>query len=148
MSQDRPLLGILLMLGFCVLAPLADAVAKLLSDKVPLAELVLVRFALQAMVLIPLMVFTGRSFRMRRRVFWIAFLRTLLHILGIAMMVTALRYLPLADAVAIAFIMPFIMLILGHYVLGEEVGAVVQLKPGMSVTEDELRAATEATIVG
>ena len=27
-----------------------------------------------------------------------------------------------------------------HKVLGEEVGAVVQLKPGMSVTEDELRA--------
>ncbi|MEM9426069.1 MAG: DMT family transporter, partial [Pseudomonadota bacterium] len=30
--------------------------------------------------------------------------------------------LPLADAVAIAFVMPFIMLILGRYVLGEEVG--------------------------
>ena len=27
-----------------------------------------------------------------------------------------------------------------HKVLGEEVGAVVQLKPGMSVSEDELRA--------
>jgi long-chain acyl-CoA synthetase len=27
-----------------------------------------------------------------------------------------------------------------HKILGEEVGAVVQLKPGMHVTEDELRA--------
>ena len=38
-------------------------------------------------------------------------------------MFTALRYLPLADAVAIAFVMPFIMLLLGKYVLGEEVGS-------------------------
>ena len=37
-------------------------------------------------------------------------------------MFLSLRYLPLADAVAIAFVMPFIMLILGKYVLNEEVG--------------------------
>ena len=49
-------------------------------------------------------------------------IRTLLHILGIGAMVTALKYLPLADAVAIAFVMPFIMLLLGKYVLAEEIG--------------------------
>jgi drug/metabolite transporter (DMT)-like permease len=37
-------------------------------------------------------------------------------------MFTALRFLPLADAIAIAFVMPFIMLLLGRLVLGEEVG--------------------------
>jgi len=37
-------------------------------------------------------------------------------------MFSALRYLPLADALAIAFVMPFIMLILGHFFMGEEVG--------------------------
>ncbi|SDE15604.1 EamA domain-containing membrane protein RarD [Salipiger thiooxidans] len=87
-----------------------------------MAELVLVRFGVQALVLIPIMVLTGRSFRVRSKVFWIILLRTLMHILGIGMMFTALLYLPLADAVAIAFIMPFLMLLLGHYVLGEEVG--------------------------
>jgi drug/metabolite transporter (DMT)-like permease len=122
MKHDKPLLGITLMLGFCIVAPLADAVAKLLGGKVPLAELVLVRFGVQALVLIPIMVLTGRSFRVRSKVFWIILLRTLMHILGIGMMFTALLYLPLADAVAIAFIMPFLMLLLGHYVLGEEVG--------------------------
>ena len=48
--------------------------------------------------------------------------RTVLHIAGIAAMFTSLRYLPLADAVAIAFVMPFSMLLLGRLVLGEEVG--------------------------
>jgi hypothetical protein len=37
-------------------------------------------------------------------------------------MFASLRYLPLADAVAIAFVMPFIMLLLGWFYLGEEVG--------------------------
>ena len=59
---------------------------------------------------------------MSQRVFVLTLLRTLMHIVGIGMMVSALYYLPLADAIAIAFVMPFMMLLLGHYVLGEEVG--------------------------
>jgi len=59
---------------------------------------------------------------MRGRVLWLTVLRTGLHIAGIGAMFTALKYLPLADAVAIAFVMPFLMLILGKFVLGEEVG--------------------------
>lgn len=122
MAQDRPLLGVLLMLGFCIVAPMGDAVAKLLGASVPLGQLVLIRFTVQALVLIPLVWVTGRLWRMRGRVLGLTFLRTLLHILGIGMMFTALRFLPLADAVAIAFIMPFLMLLLGKYFLGEEVG--------------------------
>ncbi|MEC3862252.1 DMT family transporter [Mesobacterium sp. TK19101] len=122
MEQDRPVLGILLMLGFCAVAPLADAVAKILGPHVPIAQLLLVRFGVQFLILLPFMGRTGRDWRMSRRVAVLAFVRTILHILGIGMMVTALIYLPLADAVAIAFVLPFIMLLLGHYVLGEEVG--------------------------
>lgn len=122
MTQDRPVFGIVLMLGFCVLAPLGDALAKLLGETTPLGVLVLVRFAVQAAILIPLVALTGRTWRMRGRVLRLTVLRTLLHIVGIAAMFSALQYLPLADAVAIAFVMPFIMLLLGKYVLGEEVG--------------------------
>ena len=112
----------MLMLGFCVLAPVGDAVAKILGQTVPVGQLVLVRFAVQAVLLIPLVWLTGRKWRMRGRILTLTFIRTLLHILGIGAMVTALKYLPLADAVAIAFVMPFIMLILGKYALKEEVG--------------------------
>lgn len=122
MTQDRPTLGILLMLGFCLIAPMGDALAKILSDKVALGQLLLVRFGIQAIVLIPIIGATGRIWRMSTFVFRMTLLRTVLHILGIGMMVSALYYLPLADAIAIAFVMPFIMLLLGHYVLGEEVG--------------------------
>ena len=122
MNGDRPVLGILLMLGFCLLAPLGDAVAKLLGQSMPLGQLLLVRFAMQAALLIPLVAAGGRLWRMRGRMLRLAALRTALHIGGIACMFTALKYLPLADAVAIAFVMPFIMLLLGKFVLGEEVG--------------------------
>lgn len=122
MKQDRPLLGIALMFGFCVVAPMGDATAKLLGGLVPLAQLLLVRFGVQAVILTPLVLATDRPWRMHGRVLYLTVLRTLLHVLGIGAMFTALRYLPLADAVAIAFIMPFLMLLLGKYVLNEEVG--------------------------
>ncbi|MCE8513649.1 DMT family transporter [Ruegeria pomeroyi] len=122
MTADRPLLGIVLMLGFCVLAPMGDALAKLLGGTMPTMQLLLVRFAIQAVVLIPLVQATGRPWQLRGRLLRLTALRTALHITGIWAMFTALRYLPLADAIAIAFVMPFIMLLLGKYVLGEEVG--------------------------
>ena len=111
------------MRGFCILAPMGDAVAKLLGQSVPLGQLLLVRFAIQAIILIPFVWATKRTWRMQGRVLKLAIIRTILHIIGIGMMFTALQYLPLADAVAIAFVMPFIMLLLGKYVLGEEVGS-------------------------
>ena len=122
MTIDRPLLGIMLMLGFCVLAPVGDAVAKVLGQTVPIGQLVFVRFAVQALLLIPIVWISRKPWRMSRRVALLTFLRTLLHIIGIGAMVTALKYLPLADAIAIAFVMPFIMLILGKFALNEEVG--------------------------
>ncbi|MBW4710246.1 DMT family transporter [Roseobacter sp. YSTF-M11] len=122
MALDRPLLGIMLMLGFCILAPVGDAVAKILGETVPVGQLVLVRFAVQAVILIPLVWITRRNWRMSNRVLALTLLRTILHIFGIGAMVTALKFLPLADAIAIAFVMPFIMLLLGKYALDEEVG--------------------------
>lgn len=123
MDQDRPLLGIMLMLGFCIVAPMGDSLAKVIGQSLSLGQLLWCRFLVQVLVLIPLVWLTGRHWKMRGRVLRLTFIRTLLHIAGIGGMFTALRYLPLADAVAIAFVMPFIMLLLGKFVLGEEVGS-------------------------
>ena len=122
MTQDKPLIGIALMLGFCAVAPFGDAVAKILGTSVPLAQVVLLRFAVQTLILVPLVWGTGRAWRMHGRVLGLTVVRTVLHIVGIGAMFTALQYLPLADAVAIVFVMPFFMLVLGKYVLKEEVG--------------------------
>lgn len=119
---DRPFLGILLMLGFCVFAPAGDALAKILGATIPLGMLVLARFMIQAAVLLPITLATTGRPRLSARALRLTLWRTLLHIVGIGTMFTALRYLPLADAVAIAFVMPFLMLLLGKYILHEVVG--------------------------
>ena len=123
MTVDRPFAGVMLMLAFCVLAPLGDSIAKLLGDTVALGLLLLVRFGVQAMILIPLVFLGGGNLRLPSGLLGWTLLRTVLHGIGIALMFSALRYLPLADALAIAFVMPFIMLILGHFFMGEDVGS-------------------------
>ena len=122
MAQDNPFLGILLMLGFCVLAPMGDAIAKYLGASVSLGLLLVVRFGIQSLVLTPLCLRSPVLSRLSRRDWGLIALRTALHIVGVGAMFTALRFLPLADALAIAFVMPFILLLLGHFILGEEVG--------------------------
>ncbi|MGR3511328.1 MAG: DMT family transporter [Paracoccaceae bacterium] len=122
MTQDRPVLGILLMLGFCCSAPLADALAKLLGAHMGVAQLVAIRMVLQVLLLAPIVLWAAIPLAMASRDLGLTAIRAVLHVAGIAMMFLSLQYLPLADAVAIAFVMPFIMLLLGRYVLGEEVG--------------------------
>lgn len=120
---DRPLLGVLLMLGFCALAPVGDGIAKLLGATIPVGQLVAVRFAMQAAILLPLCLLTGRGIRLTPRVLRLTALRTALHLAAAAGFFVALRFLPLADAVAILFVQPFLQLLLGRFVLDEEVGA-------------------------
>ena len=122
MTNDRPVLGMMLMLGFCIVAPMGDSIAKLLGPTIPLLQLLFVRFALQALFLAPVVMFSNRTLTASPRIMKLIGLRTILHILGVGAMFLSLRYLPLADAVAIAFVMPFIMLLLGKFVLDETVG--------------------------
>lgn len=122
MTQDRPLIGIGFMLAFCLLAPLGDALAKLLGQYITVLEILWIRFAVQAVILIPLCLLCDISLRSDRKVFSLIVVRTVLHGIGIGAMFTSLLYLPLADAIAIAFVMPFIMLLLGKLVLNEQVG--------------------------
>lgn len=122
MTYDRPILGITLMILFCIFAPLGDALAKILGGAIPLVELVLIRFVIQSILLIPLAMATNRPMAMDKQIVKFAWLRVILHITGIAAMFSALQFLPLADAIAIAFVMPFLLLIAGYLWMNETVG--------------------------
>lgn len=122
MQHDRPLLGIALMLAFCATATVADALAKLLGGQVALIHLITLRFAFQAALLTPIVLATGGTLVLPRRALALNALRTALQVGGIGCMYLALRFLPLANAIAIAYVEPFLMLILGHYILREDVG--------------------------
>lgn len=122
MRQDRPILGIALMLGFSCIAPIGDAVIKLLGDLMPVAFFILWRFIMQAMLLTPIVIATKTLNAMTRQQYALILFRTICHIVGVGAIFMGFRHLPLADAIAIAFVMPFFSLLLGKYVLGEEVG--------------------------
>lgn len=119
-AADRPLLGVLLVVAFCILAPLGDAMGKLLGA-LPLGELLIARYALQAILLLPLVRCAGGSLALTPRVWALTMLRTLLHIVSLGAFFAALRFLPMAETVAICFVMPFILLLFGR-LAGERVG--------------------------
>lgn len=122
MNGDRPIFGLILMVGFCALAPYHDALAKILGQTVPLGFIVFMRFAVQVAILVPVVLILRVDLRMPRRVVQLSVLRSVLQVSGLALIYLSLRYLPLADAIAIAYVMPFILLLLGWWWLGEVVG--------------------------
>lgn len=122
MVADRPLLGILFIMGFCVFAPLGDAAAKSIALSTPLLVLLLARYLVQGLLPLPLILSTGRRLSMSSQVARVIVVRSAINIAGSAAMYAALRYLPLADALAIAFVYPFIMLLMGWGFLNEQVG--------------------------
>lgn len=110
------------MLGFCVLAPLGDAMAKLLGEDLSVGFLVFVRFSVQVALLMPLVWLLKYPMPKGARLTRLTAIRTVLHICGIGLMFSSLQYLDLADAIAITLVMPFIMLLLGKVHLNEHVG--------------------------
>jgi drug/metabolite transporter (DMT)-like permease len=122
MVADRPIIGIAFMLGFCLFAPMSDAAAKSIALATPLLVLLLARYLAQWLLPLPLILLSGRSLKMTPKVAKIILARSVVHIAGVAVMFSAYRYLPLADALAIAFVFPFIMLVMGKFFLGEQVG--------------------------
>lgn len=122
MRPDRPTLGIALMLAFCVTVPFADAFAKLAGATLPLVMLLAARFVVQALVLTPVSLASEGGMRLTPRLLRLTALRAVLNLTALAMIYASFRFLPLADAIAIAYVMPFILFFLGHYLMDEEVG--------------------------
>jgi drug/metabolite transporter (DMT)-like permease len=119
---DRILPGVALMLGFCVFAPLIDVASKLASATIPVGQITAARFAVQGVLMLPLLVVMGYGFRLGRRGLKLVVWRALAGIASTFTFVTAVSYLPIADALAIAFVEPFLLLIAGKWLFNDEVG--------------------------
>ena len=121
-STDRILVGVALMLGFCVTAPLLDVAAKLASSSVPVGQITAARFVVQCVLMAPFVWIMGLSMRVAKGQ-WLALLFRAMLLLGSTFcFIAAIRVMPLADALAIVFVAPFIVLLVGKFYLGEDVG--------------------------
>ncbi len=122
MSTDRILLGVALMLGFCITAPLIDVASKLAAQTVPVGQVTTARFIVQAALMLPVCLFLGYGLRIGRGQIVPLVLRAVFLILSTYCFVAAVKVMPIADALAIAFVEPFLLLILGKVLFDDEVG--------------------------
>lgn len=121
-STDRVLTGIALMLGFCVTAPLLDVAAKIASTSVPVGQITAARFIVQCALMLPVLWIMRASVRVDARQWPAMTLRAASLLVATFCFIAAIRIMPLADALAIVFVAPFIVLLLGKFYLAEDVG--------------------------
>lgn len=122
-QTDRILPGILLMLAFCVLAPLLDVCSKLAAEGgIPVGQVTAARFLVQCALMLPVAWIMGLSLRLAGRALALVTLRAALLVFSTFSFVSGIAVMPLADALAIAFVEPFILLILGYFLFGDQVG--------------------------
>ena len=120
--DGRYSIGILLMVGFCLLAPLQDSFAKLIGDAVAVGQIAATRFVFQAALLLPLALAFGWLHRPALAEAGLHLARGALLLVATAFFFTAIRFMPIADAIAIFFVEPFILTLLGGLLLGEPIG--------------------------
>ncbi len=122
MTSDRILPGVTLMLAFCVLAPLLDVASKLAAATIPVGQITTARFVVQGALMLPVALAMGVKLRISRRMVGLITLRAVFLILSTYTFVAAIATMPVADALAIVFVEPFILLVLGSLLFGDDVG--------------------------
>ncbi len=121
-DPDNILPGIALMLGFCLTAPLIDVASKLATTNIPVAQITTARFLVQAAIMAPVCLLLGFGLRLPANTVRLLSMRAVFLILSTYCFVAAVAVMPIADALAIAFVEPFILLILGRFIFNDEVG--------------------------
>lgn len=121
-STDKILTGVALMLGFCLTAPLLDVAAKLASSTVPVGQITAARFIIQCTLMAPFLKVMHLSMHVAREQWLPLISRALLLLFATFCFIAAIRVMPLADALAIVFVAPFIVLLVGKFYMGEDVG--------------------------
>lgn len=127
-SQENPvsnagLHGILFMVSAMSLAPLMDGTAKSLSAFISPVEVSLGRFLCQALVVLIIATIMGRSIKsLIKEITRMQLVRGACLAVCSIFFFSSLKYMPLADAIAIFFVQPMILTMLSALILKEKVG--------------------------
>jgi drug/metabolite transporter (DMT)-like permease len=119
---DRVLPGIALMLAFCTIAPLIDVASKIAVQSVSTGTVTLARFVVQAVLMAPVVFLAHLPNRIDRGVAALTLVRALAAVGSTFCFIAAVRVMPIADTLAITFMSPFVLLLMGRFILKEEVG--------------------------
>jgi drug/metabolite transporter (DMT)-like permease len=114
--------GVALMLVFCILAPLLDASSKLATDAIPVGQITSARFVFQGLCMLPVILLMRLSWAASGRDLTYLALRAVFLMLSTYCFVASVQFMPIADAMAIVFVMPFILMFLGRVIFGNPIG--------------------------
>ena len=123
MKPDQTLRGALFMVGFCVLAPLLDASSKLATEAIPVGQITAARFVFQGLCMVPVFLWLRLSWTASGQDLGLLAARAFCLILSTYCFVASVQYMPIADSIAIVFVMPFILMFLGWAIFGNPIGA-------------------------
>ena len=119
----RPIIGVALMLGAMAVLPGIDVIAKLLGQQgMPILQVVWARLALGALMTLPFALRIAGPKALWPDRPWYHTLRAAFLVAATFFFFLSLKWLPIADALAIFFVQPLIVTVLSAFVLRETVG--------------------------
>ena len=110
----------LMVIGCLIFLPLMDTAAKVMGETIASTIIVLGRFAFQSLFLLPFVwktIYMPKGAELR-----LHFMRSFSIAFSTVCFFTAIQVMPIADALAIFFVMPLLVTLLAPWVLGETVG--------------------------
>jgi drug/metabolite transporter (DMT)-like permease len=120
--SHRPLFGALAMLSALAILPGMDAIAKYLSGHLPTLEIVWARFTFYLLSMAPVAFWHVRARVLHPARPGLQLVRGLLMAGSAYGFFLAIRYMPLADTMAVFFIYPLLILVASALLLGEAIG--------------------------
>lgn len=114
--------GLSLMVVAVLISPLIDIFAKLAITTIPSAEITAVRFVLQVIFILPVVIVRGTLLDLTWKKTGLHMLRGGLLVVTMLSFITTLKAMEVADAIAIFFVEPIILTILGSIFLKETIG--------------------------
>lgn len=117
-----PLRGILLLVGSTVFFAITDVMTKQLAVVLPISQIAWMRYATFAFAMVPFAYLTGGPALFRSARPGLQALRALAMVASTLLFVFCLQTLPVADATAIFFVAPILIMALSIVFLGEKVG--------------------------
>ncbi|AJD41851.1 DMT family transporter [Rhizobium sp. SEMIA 4085] len=115
-------MGLMLMFISVLVSPLIDIFSKLAITTVPSAEITAARFAIQALCMLPIVIWRKKLTDSSWRQSLFHAIRGAIITISMISFVSTLKYMAVADAIAIFFVEPIILTILSSLFLGETIG--------------------------
>ena len=118
-SPPKKIALFLIVFAFLFL-PTIDALAKLLGDSISAGQIAWSRFLIQTILMCPIF-FWGLRKHKTPKIFW-QFLRGVLIACTTVLIFASVKFMPLAEVIAIFFIEPLLVTMLSAIILGERLG--------------------------